>query len=59
MRGPCKNCEMRAINCHSTCSDYVDYKNKLDAINEVKRREWEVMDYSFDRKLAMGVGRKI
>lgn len=50
---------MRVIGCHSTCSDYIDYKDKLDAINEVKRREWEVMDYSFDRKLAMGVGRKI
>lgn len=38
MRGPCKNCDMRVIGCHSTCSDYIDYKNKLDAINEVKRR---------------------
>lgn len=59
MQGPCKNCKMRTINCHSTCSDYKNYRNKMDAINEVKRIEWEFMDYSFDRKLAMGVGRRI
>lgn len=59
MQGPCKNCDMRVVDCHSTCSDYIDYKNKIAAINEIKRREWEFMDYSLDRKLAMGVGRKI
>lgn len=26
---------MRVVDCHSTCSDYIDYKNKIAAINEI------------------------
>lgn len=25
---PCKDCQRRAIGCHSTCEDYIEYTNK-------------------------------
>lgn len=31
---PCKDCERRAVGCHSTCPDYAEYKNKLDHKND-------------------------
>ena len=59
MDGPCRRCEERHIGCHGDCLDYKDYRNKIEAINQVKREESEFMDYSLERKLVMGVGRKI
>lgn len=55
----CRDCKDRFIGCHEKCSDYKDYRNKMDAINQVKKEESEFMDYSLERKLKMGVGRKI
>ena len=28
---PCVNCKERSIGCHSTCEDYVSWRNLLDA----------------------------
>lgn len=28
MAGPCKDCGRREVNCHSTCTDYISWKEK-------------------------------
>lgn len=30
---PCKDCELRAIGCHSDCSDYKEWRTELDRKN--------------------------
>jgi hypothetical protein len=35
----CHKCEKRHPGCHGTCSDYKEYREKLDQTNEVKRKE--------------------
>lgn len=59
MKGPCKSCEKREVNCHSRCSEFLKYRKRLDKINQIKREEMNFISYSFDRKLKMGVGRLI
>jgi hypothetical protein len=39
---PCRGCGDRAVGCHSYCTDYHNYKARLQAIKEVKRAEYEV-----------------
>ena len=33
-KAPCKNCDKREIGCHSSCRDYISYKEKADALRE-------------------------
>lgn len=35
---PCKSdCPNRSITCHSNCSEYIEFRNKIDEINKRKR----------------------
>lgn len=34
---PCKGCTKREVGCHSTCPDYISFKNETDKMNELKR----------------------
>lgn len=33
-KAPCKNCEFRAVGCHSVCEKYIEYKRKNDEERE-------------------------
>lgn len=41
IEAPCLNCKKRKDSCHSTCKLYLDYRAKLDAINEERFNENE------------------
>lgn len=45
MISPCKDCERRNYLCHSKCTDYLDYKNKLHIINQIKSNENDYIMY--------------
>ena len=34
--GPCYGCEKRFVGCHSTCLDYMDYRQKMEVYNAKK-----------------------
>ena len=36
---PCVNCKERSIGCHSTCEDYVSWRNLLDASKKLYLRQ--------------------
>jgi len=42
----CKGCLNREIGCHSTCTDYKEYKSEITRIKEIKRKDNIVSDYS-------------
>lgn len=31
---PCKGCDKREIGCHSTCKDYISFKEEAEALRE-------------------------
>lgn len=33
-KSPCKNCEKRAVGCHSSCEDYISFKERNDALRD-------------------------
>ncbi len=39
IKGPCKDCEKRYVGCHSKCTEYVDFRKRLDAENEVRQKK--------------------
>ena len=40
VKSPCKGCRFRSVrpNCHSTCEEYISYKEKQAAENENRRK---------------------
>ena len=34
IKGPCQDCEKRAALCHSSCPDYISYKEELAKIHK-------------------------
>lgn len=44
---PCKNCQKRTMNCHSTCKEYKETKALLDKAKEEKRRYSDSDDFIF------------
>ena len=41
MNAPCYRCARRAINCHTACTDYVEYRkvcNQIQTAREAERR---------------------
>ena len=41
MNAPCYRCARRAINCHTTCTDYAEYRkvcNQIQTARETERR---------------------
>lgn len=39
--GPCINCSLRQVGCHSTCEKYISYKTELDEWNREYRKRHE------------------
>ena len=35
---PCKDCHDRYPGCHGKCSNYADWKSKLEKVNEERRK---------------------
>ena len=46
---PCMGCKKRYVGCHSECLAYIDYKQKLAVLNELKEREREQVAVQSDR----------
>ena len=36
---PCGNCPSRAINCHSTCEEYIEWGNNRKAVKDILYRK--------------------
>lgn len=36
---PCKGCQNRQLLCHSNCSKYIDFKERLEVAKETIRRD--------------------
>ena len=49
INSPCLNCSKRFVGCHSTCDDYILYRNKLkeykDYMNQNKSAEATIETY--------------
>jgi len=41
---PCKDCSLRVVGCHSSCSLYSDWKNKKDKELLIRKHEAEDKD---------------
>ena len=40
----CRECTKRHVGCHSTCQDYIKFRQELDEVNKKIRKE-RLMDY--------------
>lgn len=38
LKSPCINCENRFLGCHSSCSGYQSFRQKLDVVNAARRK---------------------
>lgn len=36
---PCRFCTKRHLRCHSTCEDYLEYKEQVSKANETKSKQ--------------------
>lgn len=41
-KSPCKDCEDRTINCHSTCREYKAWKFEKDRLNDINRKRKQI-----------------
>lgn len=39
IKSPCFNCPNRAMSCHSKCEPYIDYRARIDDLNNKKAEE--------------------
>ena len=37
-KAPCMNCTKRKLNCHSTCENYLEFREKLTQYNQDVRK---------------------
>lgn len=44
----CYNCEKRYLGCHSTCPEYLEYKNERQQYNDNKLKTFPINDYTYD-----------
>lgn len=45
---PCKECTKRHMGCHSRCSEYLEYKKKLEDIRKTEREEARFRSYHIE-----------
>ena len=38
LKSPCKDCQLRKVGCHSTCSDYIKYSKLCEEQAEIRRK---------------------
>lgn len=46
---PCMGCGDRFVGCHDRCERYAQYRAKMDAQIEIRKREIEILAYAVDR----------
>ena len=51
---PCKDCEKRFVGCHSSCSDYKEWKH-LKICRDIERTKYENI-YAANRKRCVEIG---
>ena len=39
LNSPCKGCEKLFIKCHSTCEEYLEFREEVDELREKIRKE--------------------
>ena len=45
MKTPCKNCELRTVDCHGACVNYIMYKAKMDRQHKERNLQCDVGAY--------------
>lgn len=53
MTNPCNNCNERKVGCHANCDEYLDWRHKVDEINEKSEKARKI-----ERSLRFGKGGK-
>lgn len=48
---PCRNCKDRAVNCHSSCSAYLLYLDKLEKFKKMEREEHKRSSDTFNENI--------
>lgn len=46
MTAPCKDCPNRVVGCHSTCEQYIKYKEEQESVRRSRRAESEKHVYA-------------
>lgn len=49
LNSPCKDCPFRAMSCHDTCSEYLEYKKTRENIYK-RRVDESVADPMYNKK---------
>ena len=39
LNSPCKGCEKLFIKCHSTCEEYLEFREEVAKLNEKKKKK--------------------
>ena len=50
---PCKNCKLRSLHCHSTCTGYAAYRAELAAHKDKEKAMKDYDNFSFAVKKAL------
>ena len=48
-KSPCFKCEKRALGCHATCEDYIEFKKLSYEENSLRRKAADDNNYSHER----------
>lgn len=46
----CKGCEKRSIGCHSSCEDYIDYREELEQIKQIRNSRNAIYNHKYNRR---------
>lgn len=49
MNAPCYQCPKRKSKCHDSCSEYLEYRQSIDGINQARKSDVRMMDLLYDR----------
>ena len=52
-KSPCRNCDKRQVGCHSSCEDYIAFKNYLGEVkkaNEHKRLQNDIFSMAREQR---------
>lgn len=44
LQAPCRNCDKRHMNCHSTCEGYIAFNKANEAVREKKLQKVHIQD---------------
>lgn len=49
IQAPCKDCQERHMNCHSSCQKYIDFRKQRDLANDSRRKDVELRAFDISR----------